>query len=970
MKGYLYVEEDLLGRPNKTFVKRYFISYKFCGLKWFSKEPTDIKNAVYLQCISNETCGWVYGSSIIAEQVEVESQIKHKDNVIYPFSVYLKCGEYTTSIRFACKTDDVRKRWVEDISNNIKMLSYISSCHQSDVLPHPMIFEAMKEKVEDEMQLTTGPISTRHLHAMVHYYSTCYPHGLMLHSFLMENAQLNDSMIPIVCAILEQAPYVGVLSLAENVLSSAGATLLCDTLVKCVYLTEVDLSNNFLCDNCADTLSRALGMLTELKVLNLSHNQFTQESVRPFTLRLATHRSKLTDVNFAYNPLGDGIAAFVSLLCNNQPSHLQTVDISWCNVGDGGASELSMAILQCKSLRNIYLHGSYLATKTMQLLVKTLSEHQTVSHRARQSAGLSLEIGGVNQDCTEAVSLSLKSLKASLMYVADVAHIRGIVLRRRLLYAQLLAHETTADDLINPLHRLQHELEGQALEAYPVARMVLCLPEHVRTPYELLEELAMQLQCDVGQLVLLSCTRTHANTATASRTADTKQASSKTATSKEAAPKANKHPVCTVIFTVLDCPANRASLRRNNSYMHSFPHILGTTTKSIVEATIRGHSVTEGISQAAATTTASSVVCHSDSAPVSAALKLLNYKPGTFFNEDSTLDKEEQSRHALYKAAYLKSSSEIMVALHKLGSNSHHFLRALGVRSMALKYPNPAFLETVHEPEYVIFQTLVRHAGTRGRGLNDHYLPVLCPRMPTQAEANANFHVPPEDTDDDDTFDTAVRTKPHPAECTLVKTGGAEVGKGSGGGALASVEEVKDEDAEDIEHRYVTASEEFMLQSLQIRQRRTVNERLITAVRQLYAEHELSGVQARFWEGACGNLKHKSVTQAALKQALNPETSTFVAIHIRQQLYEATLQRDLPRMNSLIGELRSHLRFFVAIQGIVDSFSLNQKFCSRAPEQRHRTRRTRPGLRPASSLRNCRPPALLSGHRRPRPHLL
>jgi len=36
--------------------------------------------------------------------------------------------------------------------------------------------------------------------------------------------------------------------------------------------------------------------------------------------------------------------------------------------------------------------------------------------------------------------------------------------------------------------------------------------------------------------------------------------------------------------------------------------------------------------------------------------------------------------------------------------------------------------------------------------------------------------------------------------------------------------------------------------------------------------------------------------------ALHPESHTFVAVHQRQQLYEAMFQRDLPRMNDLIGE--------------------------------------------------------------------
>jgi tRNA A37 N6-isopentenylltransferase MiaA len=117
------------------------------------------------------------------------------------------------------------------------------------------------------------------------------------------------------------------------------------------------------------------------------------------------------------------------------------------------------------------------------------------------------------------------------------------------------------------------------------------------------------------------------------------------------------------------------------------------------------------------------------------------------------------------------------------------------------------------------------------------------------------------------------------------------------------METVPEEDETvDAEYQFVMANEELLLTSLQLRQRRQVNEKLITAVRQLYAERELTSLQAKFWEGALGHLKHKPVTQAGLKQALHRETSTFVAVYLRQQLYEAMFHRDVPLMNKLIGK--------------------------------------------------------------------
>ena len=883
MKGYLYVEEDLLGKPNKTFTRRYFILYRFCGLKWFSKEPNSIRNNVYLQCVSNETCGWVYGANVVPEQVDVEDQVRHRDNMVFPFSVALKCGEYNSVVRFACKTEELRKRWVDDINLSIKMVTFVNSCYQTDVLPAAAIFDSVRDRVDDEMCLTVGPVNVRHLYAMANYYSITYPHGLLLHSFILENCQLNDNMVQIVCNILEQASYLGVLSLAGNQITSNGAAPLCETLNKCKYLTEVNISSNYFCDASADGLSRALGLLTELRDLNLSHNRFTSGAVRAFTLRLATHRSKLRKINFALNPLGDGIATFVSLLCANQPPHLQEVDISFCGVTDIGGMELSAALLQCQSLQTLYLRGAYLNVKCLQVLVKAQAEHHAMHQRARRGQGVSIVLGGVTQDTTSAQALSLKALKTSLMYVADIAHIRRIVLRRRLLYAQPLAHHTTADDLINPLHRLQHQLEQAAEEAYPVVQLAVRLPAYLRSVYELLEELALHLECDPGQLVLLSCTRTEATTATSTKN----NANSTTNSATNAATTANtayntalnstspgkgvpEHTrqgqyMYTVVFTVLNVPPNRVTSRRDYSYMHSFPLIMGTTTHGMVEklltpaaltansATIKNANANTKSNTHTASTIDTLTINPSADPANSAAIKLLNYRPGAFVVADNTYN-EDNAEHKLYKAAFIRPAIDIVVSLHAQVSTSSAYLRAMGVRYVALKYPNPHYLESPTEVEYVVYQANIRSAGVKGNGLHDHYTPLLHPTMPSQAEYNASFNVTLEDTDDDESFDVAVRTIPDAAHSSEDNFG--------------NLPPVTEDDhlptTVDLEHQYVTASEEHMLRSLQVRSHRAVNERLIIAVRQLYADRELSSLQAKFWEGAFGALKHKAVTQVSM----------------------------------------------------------------------------------------------------------
>ena len=179
------------------------------------------------------------------------------------------------------------------------------------------------------------------------------------------------------------------------------------------------------------------------------------------------------------------------------------------------------------------------------------------------------------------------------------------------------------------LFRLQHQLEQQAEESYPAIQLAVRLPSYLRSVYELLEELALHLECDPGQLVLLGCTRTETTTQSAAKKGAIPAAgASAKGVSFEPAPSKGQSNY-TIVFTVLSCPPNRVTSRRDYSYMHSFPLIMGTTTHRIVEKLLTATNLNTVFSNPVPTETDGKPAAHS------ATTQLLNYQPGSYFEEET-----------------------------------------------------------------------------------------------------------------------------------------------------------------------------------------------------------------------------------------------------------------------------------------------------------------------------------------------
>ena len=989
MKGYLYVEEDLLGKANNTYVKRYFISYKFCGLKWFTKEPTDIKNDAYLQCISNNTCGWVYGGNIIVQSVEADKEIKLKETTIYSFIITLQCSDYITKIRFATKTNELRKKWMDEINLSMKVLTYLSCCSENNILPSQTIWNALEnDTVSDTLYINKGPIDNKHFNTILKYYNIITPHGLMLNSIILENIQLVDNNIPYLCNILEISPYISILSIANNRITSTGIKQLCQTLIKLQYITHLNISNNYINDNSTDILTKTISKLYELKYLNISYNYYTEESVDLFILRIATYKSKLKYINFSYNNFGNKIINFIILLCNIKPSLIEYININYCNINDIINTDFYNSIENCNSLKYFSLLGNIINNKNFELIIKlqcNIHNKQkniiNTNNTTTNNQYLTINYGGIQQYCNNSIYYNIKILKNSLLNVSDIASIRSIILRRKILYKNILQHEKNIINIINPINKLQIELENYAEYSYPIVQIKVQLTNYYNNCYELIESLCLYLKCDIGQIYIISITKTDTmNSFTTNTTTSTTNASTTASTTTTPTTTSNSsnnkyisdNDIYVIVFTILNCPLNRQTVKRNNSYINTSLQLYTTVSQQILNTIDNNINNTDNSNNTTNNNNISSLELVESKLDTLKNLtiteKLLNNKTEDIFNTD----KEEKQEQILYQNANFQTVDYILYNLLDLARKSHPIMRCLGIHEMKVEYTNPDYLNNISDIEYKSEHILIQpYINTNSKNdLNNEYIPILYPHILTQTESNSRFNPFSEDTDDDDTFDTIVRTIPNPnittSSITTNNTTNTTTTKKNKKSTTSSsnkhkhinsttlkkikkatiiskqqqhidttttnttdttsttnitnnTQNLQDTDILDPDLQYIIASEEYMLNTIKIRQKRIINEKIITAIKQLYSEKEINSYIAKFWEGALGNLKYKTVTQMGLKQVLHTDSGVFIGIYLKQCLYDAMLHRNINEMNYLIGKFRLY-GFYYVVSVIIMGF--------------------------------------------------
>lgn len=491
MRGKVLVEEELQGKPTNTFVERYFVSFPFCGVRWFKLEP-ELSSSTDEQLLhrSDSSCGWVYGGNVFPVAVAALDTIEYQLQDWYAFKLTLKSGEHVRDFRLACRYVTERTAWIVDSESALQAQHFVKAFSEHDTLPLPELLSCLVAE-DNDLRLNNYWLTNSILQSINGFFRGLYPEGSILQGLFMQNCQLGDSQVPLVCAVIANLPYINKLSLSENIITSEGCTVLCETLNKTKYLGLLDLSNNYLDDDCAEGLAKCLARLPDLNSLNLSRNQFTNESTKPFFLKLGKHSSALISIDFSYNIMGDEVASLVAILLYIRPSQVRSVNLSFCGVGDLGVKELSDALPSCSTLENLHLAGTYIKHRTLQILVEAIGKHHS-SYTKKGQEGLHVSLGGILQDHDKALTLSYRSLRYALPYVGESTLVKSATLRKRLFQGSygLDQSQDFCSDAIN--------------QDYPIICIRVLFPDSIDSPEELLEALALSLSLDTCQFRLLS----------------------------------------------------------------------------------------------------------------------------------------------------------------------------------------------------------------------------------------------------------------------------------------------------------------------------------------------------------------------------------------------------------------------------------------------------------------------------------
>jgi hypothetical protein len=235
MEGYLYVEQDPGDTNSSPFTLRYFVSFPFCGLRWFDSKPNE-KDIYQLLSDREEEKGWVYGGSIKVNQVKNEEILTFKNNdvsgvefTIYPFSLSIltdAMGEI--SILLAADDKQTRELWIEEISRAINVQHYIYACQECEApISRTICFaidnENPSELILDHVELTVPVLGSMIMHCRLSDHK-----GAALKILSLSNAQLGDKHMPLVSSLLSFTPCLTSISLVDNNITCVGLKTLAE----------------------------------------------------------------------------------------------------------------------------------------------------------------------------------------------------------------------------------------------------------------------------------------------------------------------------------------------------------------------------------------------------------------------------------------------------------------------------------------------------------------------------------------------------------------------------------------------------------------------------------------------------------------------------------------------------------------------------------------------------------------------
>eukprot|EP01038_Epipyxis_sp_PR26KG_P004522 gene4522-6387_t len=952
MRGFLWIEEEHYSISNGTFKKIFCFSsycalqYRHCPSESDGEGDLDEDSGLVLK-----NCGYVYGGDIYPSQVKIMSTIEYYESkpnnqkdtsklvtiesnmiLLYPFEVTVSSPASVPlcnlKLTLACENEIDRSLWVQNIEEAIFISSFKDLSKKYDMLPYTILTSAVRESDESSsLTINNCRLPKISYQVILQYYMKTYPDGLMLQAIHLENVNLDDNAISSVCAIIDKCNYLNSLSLAGNLLTSNCIPILSESLRNTSYLSSLNISNNFFSSDNHTILLDALSNLTCLQYLNISRNRFSSEMLSYCMLRLVPNLcNTIRIIDVSCNPFGNQLVAFISLLLYHQPSTLHTLDMSYSNIDDIGLQELTLAIPYCTTLQNLILKGCFSTAGIFkELFVSISKQKQELISKSKSKylpvhQDMNIVIGGVlhndqaeddeevfenensdfNPNAYNIVSIpnkrrlstthgyhsnmqcmTFKSLQTALPYLPETSLLQNGIIRRTLKVPYALA-SSIAD------------------EFNPVIYSRVTLPQFVSCAEEVLLLLAAELRADPQQFRLLSVS------------VDQISSEEDVTVNQEQTIK-SQGVRCFVIWTICNISSRRQLERLQLFSAKALIAQKNTILKSNVNQSSKFHS--EEIKG-----------YHS-----------LNVRYTSVF-------------HRLVETPSIASLTN---ALKAMAFNSHPFLRTLGFSSIYMQYyPNnrenydfadPTKIQDIYRKlklqtcNYRVFET-----NSLGRGLLDEYIGIERGREGANVDVMSDMISSKLNISDNKPFEVSFESRFERVNASVGAFEGDDtpfrllrrvkndhtiaINDKSDllNGRMIPQEEVDEmatlepsiiilsdeldakEDDKTVALSVVEANEVLMKKEAIRRHKQITNERLILAVRKLYASKEITNKTAKFWEGVFGNLKYKSFAKAELRTAIDYSDANsigvFKGIRRRQLLCDAMFRRDQQVISDMLEE--------------------------------------------------------------------
>jgi hypothetical protein len=799
-----------------------------------------------------------------------------------------------------------------------------------ELIPSISIYNSLRS-YNDEIILENVRISVKKLKMMDNFLS----HDLLLQKLHLKNIQLKDSHVPTLISLFDRMRAVSDVSLKDNLITSLGLYHLTQCWQMINSLSSLDVSGNAISDKYMDNIAYNLSNMKKLKSLDLSHNHLTTLSIKSITLYFTTHSCRLTSLNLSYNNLGDGAAAIASILMRIEPSIIESIDVSFCNLASVGIIELTNALPFAKSLKLLNIRGSFINTRAEVDFMKAITEHRRLYRRLKMPLSsenhidaetIQVTIGGVglgSDTITNQLS-ELKSLKFSLPYIDIHTLMKSVVLQRRWInpiYSALSSHDMnnhpgilTSSD--GTMRRQSIKVGESPIATAEVAETGKTKASLLSSSQQLAGNSFMEFYNSAAVLVdqfyqPLPSPPPSPSAKSLKRGRSTDQPlSHQDGSNKSTRGKAAAYEtIQKFVYMKVKFPNYISSEHDFLLFLAQTLHCDPCQLKLMTTYQASSGNFPDSIYDVDSTCLAFAIIDIEESdldrlhhRIVSRACTLLS----------SPHELSEYLVHEDYHDAprYRLASDTILHNIKALSLSSDISLRLLGIQTVYLQFPCAESINKTSPPRYQVMHCHIDGSCHTSLPSQYEYFPIIHPQKEYLEKCiSQSFDLDTDDEiDEHDEHDDPTRPyQPRPSDAI----------KDSGSNQQADVSMSK------LSEFAKRKQEELIIRARERASRRQTDEQIIRAVRQMYREMLISSTKAKFWEGAFGNKKAnrqrclhsllgaidaRNLELDASSEEITREdlsTGVFIAVSKRCDLLDAMFRRDISAMTAWLTTDRS-----------------------------------------------------------------